>query len=245
MSKSSMFFSLVVLAALAVLIAWDIYETRRLIAIGVDLSKKAVPFSRSDSGPKILVVGDSTAVGTGASSGRTSLAGLLGAYYPSASITNLGVNGSKTRDLLARGDLEKGEFDLLVIHIGGNDTVRFTDLTELEKDIRLVLELAKKRAKHVVLVSTGNVGTARLLPFGTRWAFTIRTRQVRDIFMQASAEAGIMYVDLFRETVSDPFAHDPEKYYAADFFHPSDAGYADWFGLIRKQLPLELSSEDR
>ena len=241
MSKSNMYFSIIGVTVLALLIAWDIYETRRLIAIGVNLSKNAIPFSRKASSPNMLVVGDSTAVGTGASASSTSLAGLLGARFPTASIVNRGVNGSKTRDLLSRGDLKNGQFDLVMIHIGGNDTVRFTNLSELSKDIQKVLEQAKSISKNVVLVSTGNVGTARLLPFGTRWAFAIRTRQVRDLFRTTAAENGVTYVDLFREPALDPFAQNPSKYYAADSFHPSDAGYADWFSLIMKQLPLDLN----
>ncbi|MCC7522905.1 SGNH/GDSL hydrolase family protein [Candidatus Uhrbacteria bacterium] len=226
-------------------IAWDIYQTRRLIAVGTGLSAKAIPYSRSAKSPSILVVGDSTAVGTGASASTTSLAGLLGVFYPESSIENRGVNGSKTKDLLSRGDLKNGQFDLVMIHIGGNDTVRFTNLTELSNDIRTVLGQAKRISKNVVLVSTGNVGTARLLPFGTRWAFAIRTRQVREIFKQAASEHGVTYVDLYREPSNDPFAQNPLKYYAADSFHPSDDGYADWFGLISKQLPLDLKPEAR
>lgn len=222
-------------------IAWDIYETRRLIAIGLKLADNAIPFSRNAASPKILVIGDSTAVGTGASSSSTSLAGLLGSFYPSASIENRGINGSKTRDLLSRNDLRGARYDLIMIHIGGNDTVRFTNLDELTKDIASVIDEAKKRSDNIVIVSTGNVGTARLLPLGTRWLFTIRTKEVRDIFKKAAVEKNVVYVDLFREPAIDPFAQDPSKYYATDSFHPSDAGYADWFSLIAKHLPA-LSS---
>lgn len=218
-------------------IVWDAYETRRLIAIGTELANKAVPFSRKNGSQNILVLGDSTAVGTGASTSSTSLAGLLGSFYPSASIENRGVNGSKTRDLLKRNDLRGDRYDLVMIHIGGNDTVRFTNLDELTKDIGTVIDNAKKHSDNIVIVSTGNVGTARLLPLGTRWLFTLRTKQVRDIFKKTAVEKEVTYVDLYREPNRDPFAMDPQKYYAADSFHPSDAGYADWFSLIKKELP--------
>lgn len=240
-ASTNMYILFAVIIAIVGFVAWDIYETRRLIAIGLKLAENAVPFSRNASSPKILVIGDSTAVGTGASSSSTSLAGLLGAFYPSASIENRGINGSKTKDLLIRNDLRGDQYDLVMIHIGGNDTVRFTNLDELTKDIASVIDEAKKRSKNVVIVSTGNVGTARLLPLGTRWMFAIRTKQVRDIFQKAAAEKNVTYVDLFREPTIDPFAKDPSKYYATDSFHPSDAGYADWFPLIVKHLPA-LSS---
>lgn len=239
-----MSFAIIFILVVLGFIAWDIYETRRLIAIGVTLAEKAKPYSRVSSSPKILVLGDSTAVGTGASASTTSLAGLLGTYKPSATIENRGVNGSRTRDLLLRDDFRDQKYDLIMIHIGGNDTVRFTRLAQLEKDITSLIDIAKKHSENIVIVSTGNVGTARLLPFGTRWLFTIRTKQVRDIFKKTAADKGVIYVDLFREPNKDPFAQDPSKYYAADLFHPSDAGYADWFSLIKKQLP-DLVKQER
>lgn len=231
------------LAALVVLIVllsvglYDVWETKRLIRIGTGLADAAIPYRQNGTNPKILVIGDSTAVGTGASSSSTSLAGLLGQHYSSASIENHGVNGARTADLPPRLQKLDNDYDLLIIHIGGNDTVHFTNLSELQKSLDQVIKLAKERAKNIVIVSTGNVGTARLLPFGTRWAFSIRTRQVRDIFIKAAVAHNVTYVDLYRQPSADPFAQNPSKYYAIDSFHPSDAGYVDWFSLIVKKLP--------
>ncbi len=232
-------FPLFIAVALALLVGADYLATKRLINIGRVLAMKARPFSRTkpDSGMSILVIGDSTAVGTGASSPEHSLAGLLGVHFPNASIENRGVNGAKTRELIERlKKLSDRHFDLIMIHIGGNDVVRFTERKELKHDIDSVLRLAKQLADKVVLVSTGNVGTAKLLPYGTRWLFTWRTRQVREILKSAAVKQGVSYADLFREHANDPFALEPRKYYAADFFHPSDAGYLDWFTLIKAKL---------
>jgi lysophospholipase L1-like esterase len=227
------------IAAILLFVVWDYLTTRHLINIGRVLAMKARPFSRnkSEAEMRILVIGDSTAVGTGASSPEHSLAGLLGTRFPEASIENRGVNGAKTHELIDRlKKLEGRRFDLMMIHIGGNDVVRFTERKELKHDIETVLRLAKLLADKIVLVSTGNVGTAKLLPFGMRWLFTWRTRQVREILKSAAAKQGASYADLFREHQQDPFALDPNTYYATDSFHPSDAGYLDWFELIKKEL---------
>ncbi len=231
---------LVLLGSLVILIVIVIetIQTRRLIAIGIGLANDAEAFQKSGSEKRILVIGDSTAVGTGASSSSTSLAGLLSLHFPKAVIENRGINGARTAELIPRlQNLQNNSFDLVMIHIGGNDTVHFTNLSQLSNDIRNVIDLTKNLSNNVVLVSTGNVGTARLLPFGTRWLFAARTRKVRDRFIQASQEKNIQYVDLYRAPAIDPFAIDPDTYYAKDQFHPSDAGYADWFSLIKKQLP--------
>ena len=80
------------------------------------------------------------------------------------------------------------------------------------------------------------VGTALLLPWGTRWLFERRTRAVRNIFIEAAGHYGAQYIDLFREHAKDPFYKNPRYYYAADLFHPSSAGYADWYAIMQPTL---------
>lgn len=217
---------------LIVVIAAEYYLTRQRINVGIDLAKSAVPFEREGTGLRILIIGDSTVVGTGASSGEQSIAGLVGKTFPEATIVNKGLNGAKVNDLIDRLKLTEDHFDLVMVHIGGNDIIRFTDYGQLSLGIDEVLELAKQKADNVTLTTTGNMGTARLLPFGSRWIFEQRTRKVREIFKTTAEEKGLIYNDLFREKPFDPFAQDPKKHYAADSFHPSDAGYADWYTII-------------
>ena len=52
------------------------------------------------------------------------------------------------------------------------------------------------------------------------------------------------YIDLFREHDKDPYYGNPEYYYAADLFHPSTAGYADWYSIIGPALDgLQLEKQ--
>lgn len=232
---------LIIFALILFVVGIEVILTWRLINVGNGLADAAakVKFERvvPSAEKKILIIGDSTAVGTGASDSKFSIAGRVGQTFPNASITNLGVNGAKTHELIPRLENLKGRhFDLVMLHIGGNDTVRFTDLEELTVNIAIVLDLTKSLGDKVTLTSTGNVGTAHLLPFGTRWAFKDRTRKVRAIFKEAAEKRGVAYVDLFREKENDPFAKDPGKFYAEDSFHPSDVGYEDWYTFIEKVL---------
>lgn len=232
---------IILIVLLSMVVVIETIISRRLIAIGVELANTAIPFQRElvDAEMKILMIGDSTCVGTGANSSEKSLAGLVGKTYPDASLLNLGVNGAKTHELIPRLEKLSGQhFDLIMLHIGGNDSVRRTDIGELEVSIKKVLELSTGLADHVTLTSTGNLATARLLPFGTRWIFEKQTLLVREIFKREAEAAGIIYVDLFREKSLDPFAIDPDKYYSSDSFHPSSAGYADWFTIITKGLEM-------
>lgn len=230
----------IVLVVLFVYVAFQVARSWRLIRVGERLADQAVPFARVLPQPslRILVAGDSTGVGTGASVPKASLAGLVGTKYPTASVTNVAVNGAKAHDVIAQLERDQGTYDLVMVHVGGNDTVRFTDVDALRKDIRSVLDLAARKGRRVLLTSTGNVGTVPLFPAPTRWILDRRTRRVRSVLMEEVARSGqnVRYTDLFREKPQDPFAIDPDTYYAGDSFHPSDAGYRDWFGIIEKQL---------
>lgn len=230
----------IALAILIIYVAIEYVHTTYLIRIGEGLAAAAIPFSRiTNTNQRILVIGDSTAVGTGASSPETSLAGLLGNHYPNATIENRGVNGAKVHDLIARfTSIKDKRYDLIEIHIGGNDIVRFTELKNVETDLKTVLSNAKQLSDNVVLVTSGNVGTSVLFPAPSRFLFTKRTRTVRDIFIRVAREHDVSYVDLFHEAAEDPFAKAPSNYYAADFFHPSDAGYQFWFDQIRPHYPV-------
>lgn len=224
-----------------VFVAFQVWHTWRLIAVGKKLALEAVPFERVRLGAptRILVIGDSTAVGTGATNNIFSIAGRLGVDFPEASVTNKGVNGMRTRELVGALQLIKKEkYDLIMIHIGGNDIVRFTNFDELATDIRKVLTLASGMSDSTLLVTSGDVGTSKLLPLGTRWLFSYRTRRVRDIFIFASNEANAHYVDIYggHKQTSDPYREEPHVYYAADIFHPSDKGYENWYLFIHASL---------
>ncbi len=225
---------------LAIIILWQFVSSRHYIQIGKGLAAHTVAFSRHLDHPKfrILFVGDSSAVGVGTSSPEHSIAGLTGKLYPEAEIVNVSVSGSKAHDVIAQLKNVTEQYNLIMVHVGGNDVVRFTPYKQLTTDVQEVLELAVSKGKHVLVTSTGNVGTAKLLPAFSRPLYTWRSRGVRAVLKHqvAASKGNVRYTDLFREQAKDPFALEPEKYYAADMFHPSDAGYEEWFVLITKEL---------
>ena len=231
---------LIGLTVFGIYLVIQIMRTQQLIKVGEKMAAETVAYTRHVEDPTftILFVGDSTAVGVGASTPEKSIAGLVANRYPAAEIVNNGVSGAKAVDVLEHIKQIDASYDLIMIHAGGNDVVRFTSLHDFRNSIRTILELAKQKAPQVLLTSTGNVGTVPLFPAPTRWIFDRRSRSIRDILIEEVARAGatVRYTDLFRERPQDPFAEDPKTYYAKDQFHPSDAGYADWFSFIDVQL---------
>ena len=117
----------------------------------------------------------------------------------------------------------------MLIQAGGNDIMRFTDLKDLEEQIRRTLELSRGLAEAVFMLSTGDVGIAPAFVPPVDWIMSARTRSVRQILLEQAERAGIEYLDLYRDKQNDPFARDPERLHAADGLHPSSAGYAIWY----------------
>lgn len=231
---------ILVIGLLAVYSLAQYWRSRYYVRIGISLAEQTVAYEQHPALPttRILVIGDSTAVGTGATTPQDSTAGLLGRDYPAAEIINRGVNGSRVADLTTRfAGFSDDEFDLVLVQIGGNDIVRFTNYAALEENLHTVLAEAQRVGKQVVLLHCGDFGTARLLPVGTRWLISRRTKQLREIYLRVAPQYDATYVDLLRPRKADPFALDPKTYYAADQFHPSSAGYADWYEHIKLVLP--------
>lgn len=227
-----------ILIILIVFCLYQIFRTRYYIGLGTEIAKNTQPYEQNPENPdfSILVIGDSTGYGTGASTPEKSIIGLIGNEYPNAKIVNKAKNGAKVSDLIPILESIEERYDAIFIHVGGNDILRFTPYDEFEQDLRLVLEMAQTKADHVMYTSCGNVGTILTFPPGAGYIYDKRTRRVREIILKVTEEKDIVYNDLFNEPENDPFYKDPDKYYAADYLHPSDEGYAEWFKVVGEGL---------
>ena len=155
-----------------------------------ELARLSEPFQASPdlASGSLLVVGDSTAVGTGASSPGTSLPGLLARDHPTLEIVNRAKDGARFADIVrqleAVGDQR---FDVIVLLGGGNDVIRFTADEELGKSISGAAALARTRARLVVLMPSGNVGNAPFFFAPLSWLMTQRSRALHRMVQKAAA----------------------------------------------------------
>ena len=200
-------------------------------------SSQALQVTPAQSTLRLLVVGDSTAVGTGASSPAASLAGLLAAQFPRLLIENRANDGATFADVATQLAGDK-PFDMVLVQAGGNDVIRLRDMDSVARDIERVTLLARQRAPLVVLMPAGNVGNAPFFfpPFS--WWMTQRSRQLHAHAQAAAARPGLVYVSLFEERENDPFARQRELN-AKDGLHPSDAGYRVWLSQLMRQADLQ------
>jgi lysophospholipase L1-like esterase len=222
-----------------IFLAAEFLRTFFLLQKGRDLLKTSAPFQRInlDFKIKILFLGDSTAVGTGAEDSRDSVAGRFSRDFPDAHIVNLGKNGKKIKDLAREFNPEDYQgFDLLIIQAGGNDILRFTSLKDLEKDLSILLGKTKQVSNQVLVLHSGNIGLAPFFPRPFGWIWSYRTRQVRSLYMKVAEIHGAIYVDLYTEREDDLFLRDVKKFYAPDFLHASGEGYRIWYEKIREAM---------
>ena len=209
----------------------------------VALAKASEPYQHRPlrPGSRILIVGDSTAVGTGAMDPRASIAGRIAQEFPDTEIVNLGADGARLADVHGQLDsVGSTRFDLILVQAGGNDVIRLATAATLADDWGAVARAAAGRAPHVIIMPAGNVGTAPFFFPPVSWVMTKRARSAREIAAGTARATGAAFVDLFHERQDDPFLKDPERFFAPDFLHPSDAGYALWYDALKTQADLSL-----
>ncbi|MHB0865733.1 MAG: SGNH/GDSL hydrolase family protein [Minisyncoccota bacterium] len=190
-------------------------------------------------GQRILIIGDSTAYGTGALSPEDTLSGRLAHDFPRTEILNNAVNGSLTKDALRQlREVGSKKFDMIIISTGGNDIWHFTGLSSLERDLRQLLKEAVAQSDHrVILLFYANLGHAPIFPSGIRWLLGRRTERVHQIFSVAAASFEVPLIELYTSKnvnnfTPNPFLEDPKKYYAKDRMHPSSEGYRLWYNRM-------------
>lgn len=234
-----MLLALSLLAAAAVLAtsgcaAWRIRQS-------VELARQSEPFEASPAHAvaTLLVVGDSTAVGTGASTPADSLAGLIARDHTHLKIINRAEDGAKFADI-ARQLESVGDqrFDAILVLGGGNDVIRLTRYPALEQDVARVAGLARTRANLVVIMPCGNVGSAPFFFAPLSWLMTRRSRALHGFVREAAKDNSALYVDLYKDKAEDPFARRPDELNARDGLHPSDAGYRLWYAELNAQADL-------
>ena len=196
------------------------------------------PFERIlPAANSLIVLGDSTAFGTGATRPERSIAGLFGAAYPDWSVRVVAKNGLFIDQLPPMMPVVDGRrFTLAVIIIGGNDVLQFSTPAQMAAVIDDVLRRVKQLSHRVVLVGQGNLGASLIF---SRWfakRLTARSQTLRQIYRTVTDRYGAIFVDLYTEAADHPWRHEPQRFYAADFFHPTDDGYAMWFANIQHAL---------
>ncbi len=236
------FISIIIIFVILVgiVLLFDIVRTIMLLRKTGVLMKKAIPFSRTvvNAQTNILVLGDSTMVGTGSEDPKNTTAGRLGSMYPNATITNISENGLKIAGLLEKIKTidTTQKFDIILIQIGANDIIRFTSIKNIEEGIQKVLAWTIANSNKVIFLHSGNVGDSKFFPWYINALLSKRSYEVRDIYIKQAQATGAHYINLIDSSLTKVVLENPNEYYANDFLHLNDKGYGLWFDEIQKEL---------
>jgi lysophospholipase L1-like esterase len=232
---------LLVLAAVMTINGWWRYTlTGYLIA-------RVTPYEQSGTGTgSILVIGDSTGYGTGASQSSESIAGRLGADFPAYSITNNSVNGRKIAGAreVAAGLLENTQYDLVVLQIGANDLIAGSDPGAVAAELQQLIEQVIPHTRKIVVLTSGNIGATPV--FGGEQAQQLEdASRLFDWHMTTLGQTydDMVFVSLFDEPADDPFVQKPDIYTAIDGLHPTSVGYGIWYQKAKPYFTAALEQQ--
>lgn len=197
----------------------------------------------------VVWLGDSTTTGVGADRLEESMAWRVaeGLTDGPVVLTVLGRSGDQVHEVLDHQlpvlpDVLLPDGDhVVLVSIGANDTTALTRrptfearYLELVDGVEAALEAADVEAR-IVLVGIPDIGTApRLLP-PLRQLAGLRGAQLDGEIASVERRRGLHHVDLAART-SRTFSADPDRYFAADRYHPSSAGHAIWARAVLDSL---------
>lgn len=208
------------------------------IQVSKKLVERAVPYEllSDDHAVTVLVLGDSTAVGVGATHAENTVAGRVAQYVHATYVENRAVSGAVVSDIATQiAHAKLSAYTYVVLQIGANDIIRFHTAEESGETLALALKKLP-HADTVLVLTAGNVGGTSFFPWFMRPFYTMRTLQYHEIFTKVVTHAGYTYINLYTEPARDPFVLQKEKYIAEDGLHLTDEGYGLWFESIKKHL---------
>lgn len=236
----------VVLGVFAGVLLFEVILIGRRLVLAKRNGNRAVPVSQHvpNATTHVLVVGDSTAYGTGAEEQQNSLVGRLARNFPHIHIDNAAENGMGLDVLRKKLDTMSGRsYDITMLHIGGIDVLSMTTDAKIITALKDIFEKARALLKsddprNIVFVSVNNVGCAPAFRFPLNRLLERRSRRLNGLFQVLADEHEVTHVSLFCERDDDPFAARPDELYASDGIHPNDAGYELWYDKINQKLTL-------
>jgi len=178
----------------------------------------------------IAVLGDSLALGTGASDSSRGFAfdvyQSVAITHTGSQITNYAIGGSTAADVLRlqAGRLRERRADFVIVCVGGNDVARGIDPKSFARSYDALLAAVRRTVPRAQIIAVG-VPDVSISPLFADHAGLIRQLAVEDdrAARAAAAAHGAVYVDLFAVTNG---LRDPATFLSADRFHPSDSGHA-------------------
>lgn len=177
---------------------------------------------------RLVVVGDSTAVGTGAESPQDALPGRLGKLL-GARWRTVGGNGATAADVLRDhiDDAAGGPADVVAIVVGWNDAMRLRSGRAFARDLEHLIDRLRTASPlaRLVLVAPPVFREFAVLPQPLRRALGAHAAGLTRIARRVAGERGVAFAPGF-----------DGRTVAADGFHPDAEGYARMAAGVAESL---------
>jgi lysophospholipase L1-like esterase len=183
---------------------------------------------------RLVLLGDSTALGVGVETVTDTVGGQLATLLADApggrrvELSSVAVSGSRSGDLstqVARA-LVGARPDVAVILVGGNDAIHFTPTDEAADDLASAVRRLSAAGVAVVVGTCPDLGSARAFAPPLRQLVGWQARRLARAQVAAVTVAGGVPVDLAAQTGA-VFRADAGTY-CHDGYHPSADGYRVW-----------------
>ena len=226
-----------VVAGTVIVLALEIQLARG----GDRLPELGLVLDRPGTGRRLVWLGDSTAAGVGASSAAGALPSQVadGLAALDAALAVLAVSGARVADVLADQvpKVARQEPDLVLISVGANDALHLTGRGTFRRTDEDAVR-ALPPGVPVVLLGVPDMGAIPRFLQPLRAVAGWRGRRLDAEIRRVAVATGAVYVDIAGPT-GPAFRRHPGRYFAADEFHPGDAGYALWANAVVEVLKLE------
>jgi lysophospholipase L1-like esterase len=197
----------------------------------------------------VLVLGDSLALGIGASCPQRTLWGRIAQDYPHCNLDVRAQSGARAYDLAVQlAAVSSLRYDVALLCVGANDVMRLGNLTRVAQQIQVTLNTLKRCASMTVVVTSANIGGAPIFFWPLSHLYSTRSLYLARAIELCADRVGASYVNVCFPLHDDLFARSPHLYFSADAVHPSDAAYAVVYELTKARVCLDsalTNSPDR
>ena len=194
--------------------------------------RAATPGREAAAGPHIVFLGDSLTAGYGLPADQAYPAlierHLRETGYPHR-VVNAGVSGDTSAGGLRRLEWSlRGDVEVLVIALGGNDGLRGLQPSELQRNLQAMIDEARARGIDILLT-----GMEAPPNFGPRY-----TEEFREVYRTLAEQPGVHLVPFLLEGVAgDPALNQ------ADGIHPNPEGQRRVAALVWQGLEPLLDAD--
>ncbi len=203
-------------------------QVNRYSAYWKNLSEQSAP----EESITYVALGDSAAQGIGATSPERGYVGLIAKSLHKKTnkpvhIINLSKSGARIEDAISRQlpILETIDADVVTIEIGANDMQNF-EVEKFRSEIETVISSLPKDAVVSNMPAFGGGRYYKLEP---------NVVEANKIIDELTQKYGLRMADLHHQIATNNYLNT----YAADFFHPSNAGYKNWHNAFWNVLNLD------